>query len=150
MTSTAKAARERRPPQPTRRKTAMFKGSALLGSPALPRHPSTLKGKVAIVTGSTSGIGLGIAQALACQGVDIVLNGFGEHSEIKAIRAGIEREYGVRVVHDGADMSKAPAVHRLVGAAIEKLGGVESLVHNPGSPFPGPVENGRAPGRERG
>src|SRR3546814_18390506 len=72
---------ERRPPQPTRRKPAMFKGSALLGSPALPKHPSTLGGKVAVVTGSTSGIGLGIAQALARLGADIVLNGFGEHSE---------------------------------------------------------------------
>jgi 3-hydroxybutyrate dehydrogenase len=118
----------------------MVEGSALLGSPALPRHPSTLKGKVAIVTGSTSGIGLGIAQALARQGADIVLNGFGEHSEIKAIRAGIEREYGVRAVHDGADMSKAPAVHRLVAATIEKLGGVDILVNNAGIQFTAPVE----------
>src|SRR3546814_7039437 len=72
MTFTVKAARERRLPQPTRRKPAMFKGSALLGSPALPKHPSTLGGKVAVVTGSTSGIGLGIAQALARLGADIV------------------------------------------------------------------------------
>src|SRR3546814_12558385 len=96
----------------------MFKGSALLGSPALPKHPSTLGGKVAVVTGSTSGIGLGIAQALARLGADIVLNGFGEHSAIKAIRTGIEREYGVRAVHDGADMTMAPELQHYVAAPI--------------------------------
>src|SRR3546814_17400383 len=98
MTFTVKAARERRPPQPTRRKPAMFKGSALLGSPALPKHPSTLGGKVAVVTGSTRGIGLGIAQALARLGPAIFLNGFGEHSNPKATRPGIERETSVRAV----------------------------------------------------
>src|SRR3546814_18098612 len=73
-------------------------------------------------------------------GADSVLNGFGEHSEIKAIRAGIEREYGVRAVHDGAAMSRAPAVHRLVAATIEKLGGVDLLVNNAGIQFTAPVD----------
>jgi 3-hydroxybutyrate dehydrogenase len=99
-----------------------------------------LKGRVAIVTGSTSGIGLGIARALAGQGADIVLNGFGERSEIKATRAGIERDHGVRAVHDGADMSKPPAVHRLVATTIEKLGRVDILVNNAGIQFTAPVE----------
>ncbi len=65
-----------------------------------------LKDKVAIVTGSTSGIGLGIARELARLGADLVLNGFGDASEIEAIRKGIERDHGVRAVYDGADMSK--------------------------------------------
>jgi 3-hydroxybutyrate dehydrogenase len=119
----------------------MFKGSTILKSPARSKNPSTLKGRVAIVTGSTSGIGLGIARILARQGADIVLNGFGECSEIKAIRADIKRDYGVRAVHDGADMSKGPAVHRLVAATIEKLGRVDILVNNAGIQFTAPVEN---------
>src|SRR5215472_15131429 len=73
-----------------------------------------LKGKVAIVTGSTSGIGLGIAKELAGLGADLVLNGFGDAGEIEAIRSGIEREHGVRVVYDGADMSKEQAVRGLI------------------------------------
>ena len=64
-----------------------------------------LKGKVAVVTGSTSGIGLGIASALAQQGADIVLNGFGDAAEIEKIRAGLASQHGVRVVYDGADLS---------------------------------------------
>jgi 3-hydroxybutyrate dehydrogenase len=73
-----------------------------------------LKGKVAIVTGSTSGIGLGIAKELAKLGADIVLNGFGDAGEIEKIRSGIEREYGVRIAYDGADMSKGEAVRGLI------------------------------------
>lgn len=100
-----------------------------------------LKGKVAIVTGSTSGIGLGIARVLAAQGADIVLNGFGDCDEIKEIRDGIERDHAVRAVHDGADMSKPAAVRRLVGAAAEKLGRVDILVNNAGIQFTAPVED---------
>ena len=65
-------------------------------------------GKVAVVTGSTSGIGLGIATALARQGADIVLNGFGDAAEIERIRSQLEAEFGVRVAHDGADRSGGP------------------------------------------
>ena len=72
-----------------------------------------LKDKVAIVTGSTSGIGLGIARELARLRVNLVLNGFGDPGEIEAIRSGIEREHGVRVVYDGADMSKGDAVRAI-------------------------------------
>ncbi len=66
-----------------------------------------LKDKVAIITGSTSGIGLGIARELAKLGANPVLNGLGDPGEIEAIRSGIERDHGVRAVYDGADMSKA-------------------------------------------
>ena len=90
-----------------------------------------LRGKVAIVTGSTSGIGLGIAKVLAKHGADIVLNGFGDAAEIDSIRTGIARDHDVRALYDGADMSKGEAVRGLVAATAEKLGRVDSLVNNP-------------------
>jgi 3-hydroxybutyrate dehydrogenase len=100
-----------------------------------------LKDKVAIVTGSTSGIGLGIAKELAKLGADLVLNGFGETSEIEAIRSGIEQEHGVHVVYDGADMSKEEAVRGLITATIEKFGRLDILVNNAGIQFTAPVED---------
>ena len=99
-----------------------------------------LKGKVAIVTGSTSGIGLGIAMVLARQGANIVLNGFGNPDEVEAIRVGIEREHDVRAIYDGADMSKGEAVRGLVAATIRKLDRVDILVNNAGIQFTAPVE----------
>ena len=99
-----------------------------------------LKGRSAIVTGSTSGIGLGIATVLAAKGADIVLNGFGDAGEIEAVRVGIERRHGVRCIHDGADMSKGDAVRRLVMATVETLGRVDILVNNAGIQFTAPVE----------
>ena len=94
-----------------------------------------LKGKVAIVTGSTSGIGLGIAKELAKLGADIVLNGFGDDGEIEKIRSGLEREYGVRVAYDGADMSKGEAVRGFIEATIEQFGRLDILVNNAGIQF---------------
>jgi 3-hydroxybutyrate dehydrogenase len=99
-----------------------------------------LKGKVAIVTGSTSGIGLGIAKELAKLGADIVLNGFGNAGEIEKIRSGVKREHGVHVVYDGADMSKGDAVRQLIEATVEKFGRVDILVNNAGIQFTAPVE----------
>ncbi|MGV7216961.1 3-hydroxybutyrate dehydrogenase [Bradyrhizobium sp. UFLA05-112] len=99
-----------------------------------------LKGKVAIVTGSTSGIGLGIAKELARLGVELVLNGFGDAGEIEKIRIGIEREHGARVVYDGADMSKGDAVRGLIAATVEKFGRLDILVNNAGIQFTAPVE----------
>jgi 3-hydroxybutyrate dehydrogenase len=63
-------------------------------------------GKTALVTGSTSGIGLGIARTLAAQGANVVLNGFGERAEIERLRAGLAEAHGVEVRHDGADMAR--------------------------------------------
>ncbi|MCP3476810.1 3-hydroxybutyrate dehydrogenase [Bradyrhizobium sp. CCGUVB1N3] len=100
-----------------------------------------LKGKVAIVTGSTSGIGLGIAKELAKLGAGLVLNGLGDAREIEAIRTGIEREHGVRVVYDGADMSKADAVRGLIAAIVERFGRIDILVNNAGIQFTAPVED---------
>jgi 3-hydroxybutyrate dehydrogenase len=99
-----------------------------------------LKSKVAIVTGSTSGIGLGIAKVLAKQGANIVLNGFGKPDEIEAVRAGIERDHDVRVIYDGADMSRGDAVRGLIATTIGKLGRVDILVNNAGIQFTAPVE----------
>jgi 3-hydroxybutyrate dehydrogenase len=99
-----------------------------------------LKGKVAIVTGSTSGIGLGIARELAKLGADLVLNGFGDPSEIEQIRSGIERDHGVRVVYDSADMSKADAVRGLIDATVNKFGRLDILVNNAGIQFTAPVD----------
>jgi 3-hydroxybutyrate dehydrogenase len=99
-----------------------------------------LKDKVAIVTGSTSGIGLGIAKELAGLGADLVLNGLGDAGEIEAIRSGIERDHGVRVVYDGADMSKGEAVRGLIAATVKKFGRLDILVNNAGIQFTAPVD----------
>ncbi|MBN8926231.1 MAG: 3-hydroxybutyrate dehydrogenase [Rhodospirillales bacterium 69-11] len=92
----------------------------------------SLNGKVALVTGSTSGIGLGIARALAGAGADLVLNGFGDAAEIERLRSGLETEFGIRARYSAADMSKPPAIAAMVAEAIEALGSVDILVNNAG------------------
>jgi len=99
-----------------------------------------LKNKVAIVTGSTSGIGLGIAKELATLGADLVLNGFGDAGQIETIRSGIEREHGVRVIYDDADMSREQAVRGLIARTIETFGRLDILVNNAGIQFTAPIE----------
>ncbi len=99
-----------------------------------------LKGKTAVVTGSTSGIGLGIAHALAAQGVSVMLNGFGDAVEIEAIRAGMASKHGVKAAYNGADMSKGTEVANLIAAAQSELGGVDILVNNAGIQHVAPVE----------
>jgi len=96
---------------------------------------------VAVVTGSTSGIGLGIARALATAGADIMLNGFGEAAEIDALRAGLEAEHHVRVGFDGSDLSTRAGVEALVAAAVRDLGRVDVLVNNAGIQYTGPVQS---------
>src|ERR1700749_4973390 len=91
-----------------------------------------LKGKVALVTGSTSGIGLAIARAYAKQGADIVINGFGDKDAIEKERSGIEQDFGVTAHYSGADMSKGDQIAAMIGEAQEKLGGVDILVNNAG------------------
>ena len=91
-----------------------------------------LKGKVALVTGSTSGIGLGIATAFAQQGADIVLNGFGDAAEIEKLRAELADKHGVKVIYDGADLSKGSAVRELVESTVRQLGRIDILVNNAG------------------
>ena len=99
-----------------------------------------LKGKVALVTGSTSGIGLAIARAYAKQGADIVINGFGDKDAIEKERAGIEKDFEVRALYSGADMSKGDQIAAMVADAQAKLGSVDILVNNAGIQFVSPIE----------
>jgi len=89
-----------------------------------------LKGKAAIVTGSTSGIGLGVARALAGAGADVMLNGFGNAGAIEQLRAELSQELGVRVAYSGADMSKAEQIGAMVQQAQSEFGRLNILVNN--------------------
>ncbi|MEA2768842.1 MAG: 3-hydroxybutyrate dehydrogenase [Acetobacteraceae bacterium] len=100
----------------------------------------SLKGKVALVTGSTSGIGLGIAQALAAAGADIMLNGFGPADQIEKERAGIQAAHGVKVGYNGADMSKPDQIAAMVAATAKAMGSVDILVNNAGVQFTANIE----------
>jgi 3-hydroxybutyrate dehydrogenase len=95
----------------------------------------------ALVTGSTSGIGLAIARGLAGQGSDVVLNGFGQAEEVEKTRAAIESEFGVKALYDGADMTKPEEIAAMVKNAEEGLGGVDILVNNAGIQFVSPIED---------
>ncbi|HZM34762.1 MAG TPA: 3-hydroxybutyrate dehydrogenase [Burkholderiales bacterium] len=99
-----------------------------------------MKDRVAIVTGSTSGIGLGIASTLAKGGIDILLNGFGDTAEIEKIVAGIKTQYGVRVAYSAADMSRPAEIAAMVAQATRELGRVDILVNNAGIQHTAPVE----------
>jgi 3-hydroxybutyrate dehydrogenase len=91
-----------------------------------------LQGKVALVTGSTSGIGLGIARALAAQGCHIVLNGFGDEALIASLIESISKEHGVRVAHLNADMAIPEQIDTMVATAVDQFGRLDVLVNNAG------------------
>ena len=99
----------------------------------------TLNGKVAVVTGSTSGIGRGIASALAAEGADILLNGFGDPNEISRLRKSLAEAHGVRVAYSGADMSKPTEVTAMIEQAVAELGALDILVNNAGIQHTAPV-----------
>ncbi len=100
----------------------------------------SLAGKVALVTGSTSGIGEGIARALAGAGAAIMLNGFGDPAKIAELRAGLAAEYGVKIGYSNADISKPASVDALVAKTQSELGSLDILVNNAGIQFTAPVE----------
>jgi 3-hydroxybutyrate dehydrogenase len=99
-----------------------------------------LKGKNAVITGSTSGIGLAIARALAQDGANVMINGFGTPAEIEKERAGIEKEFGVKAIYSPADMTKPAEIAAMIKTAETTLGSVDILVNNAGIQYVAPIE----------
>lgn len=99
-----------------------------------------LKGKVALITGSTSGIGLGIANALAAEGVHLVINGLGDAGQIETIRTDLAKKHGVEVLYHPADMTKPDAISDMVTQAEKKFGRLDILVNNAGIQHVAPVD----------
>jgi 3-hydroxybutyrate dehydrogenase len=99
-----------------------------------------LKGKSAVVTGSTSGIGLGFARALAGAGVNVMLNGFGDAAEIEKIRAGLEAGHGVKVLHSPANMMVGAEIAAMVREAEAAFGAVDILIDNAGIQHVAPID----------
>jgi 3-hydroxybutyrate dehydrogenase len=97
-------------------------------------------GKTALVTGSTSGIGLGIARSLAAQGANVILNGFGEPVAIGRLKEELAELYGVQVRYDGADMSRPEAIEAMMGQALSEFGCVDLLINNAGIQHVAPVD----------
>lgn len=113
---------------------------------ALPANETTLeatmalKGKTALVTGSTSGIGLAIAHVLAGQGCNIMLNGMGDKATIDGIIAELPKKYGIKTAYSGADMSKPAEIRKMITDTEAQFGGIDILVNNAGIQFTAPVE----------
>ncbi|MFZ0607665.1 MAG: 3-hydroxybutyrate dehydrogenase [Xanthobacteraceae bacterium] len=100
-----------------------------------------LKGKSALVTGSTSGIGLGIARALAAQGANITINGFGDKAAIEKERAGLESEFKVKAIYSPADMTKPDQIADMVKTSEQTFGSLDILVNNAGIQHVAPIED---------
>jgi 3-hydroxybutyrate dehydrogenase len=101
----------------------------------------SLNSRKALVTGSTSGIGLACARALAAEGVDVCLNGFGSPAEIESVRSAIEAEFKVRCIYSGADMSKPAQIAAMVDDVETAFGALDILINNAGIQFVSPVED---------
>src|SRR5436189_4572503 len=99
-----------------------------------------LKGKNAVVTGSTSGIGLGIAREFAKDGANVVINGFGPAADIEKERSGIEKEFGVKAIYSSADMTKPAEIAAMIETAETQLGSCDILVNNAGIQHVAPIE----------
>jgi 3-hydroxybutyrate dehydrogenase len=101
----------------------------------------SLAAKTAVVTGSTSGIGLAYARAFAKEGCNVLINGFGEAAAIETERAAIEKDFGVKAIYDAADMSKPAEIAAMVAHAEKTFGSVDVLVNNAGIQFVSPIED---------
>jgi 3-hydroxybutyrate dehydrogenase len=99
-----------------------------------------LKGKSALVTGSTSGIGLAIARAIAAEGANLTINGFGDAAAIETERSGIEKDFGVKAAYSAADMSKPAEIAAMIKTAEATYGALDILVNNAGIQFVAPIE----------
>ncbi len=100
-----------------------------------------LAGRTALVTGSTSGIGLAIAEAMAAEGANVVINGFGDAAAIEALRADMAARHSVKVHYSGADMSDGVAIAAMIAEAEALFGGVDILVNNAGVQHVSPIED---------
>ena len=100
----------------------------------------TLKGKTALVTGSTSGIGLAIARALAGDGAAVMLNGFGDPVEIERLQSEIGAASGARILYSGADLTKPAEIEAMMREAADQIGGIDILVNNAGSQHVAPAD----------
>jgi 3-hydroxybutyrate dehydrogenase len=100
----------------------------------------TLKSKTAVITGSTSGIGLAIARALAAEGANIMINGFGAPADIETERTKLETDFGVKAAYSAADMTKPEEIAGMIADAEKTFGAVDILVCNAGIQFVSPVE----------
>ena len=100
-----------------------------------------LKGKTALVTGSTSGIGLATARALAADGANIVINGFGDKAAIEKERAGLEKDFGIKAIYSAADMSKPAEIAEMIATAEKTFGSLDVLVNNAGIQFVANIED---------
>src|SRR5262249_48856240 len=118
-------------PQPGRRRRPRKKGVNKMGS---------LTGKTAVVTGSTSGIGLAIARAFAGAGANIVINGCGAPRDAERERSGIETDFKARAPYSPADMTKPAEIADMIGLGEKTFGSVDVLVNNAGIQFVSPIE----------
>jgi len=100
-----------------------------------------LKGKTALVTGSTSGIGLGYAKALAAEGANVMINGFGDAAEIEKERIGLETLSGGKALYSDADMTRPDSIAAMVEACADQLGGPDVVINNAGIQFVSPIED---------